>query len=104
MLDTGVDPAAAGLTSRVVDLIDASGSGDVKLQQATPLESAGEPNQIRIKSPSGRILLASSNWSNPSGVWRVGRSCFIHCVDDVAHQVLDNRQATKELMKSGRKI
>ena len=72
VLDTGVDPAAIGLNgpNKIVNIIDCTGAGDVPLQDVTPSEMDGA---VALVSPAtGRTLLASPSWPNPSGVWRVG--------------------------------
>ncbi|ODQ50372.1 subtilisin-like protein [Saitoella complicata NRRL Y-17804] len=71
ILDTGVDPSALGLQRttdgkpKIIDLVDCTGSGDVKMIVAEKSES-GSP-----KSLTGKELKLGS-WENPSGEWRVG--------------------------------
>lgn len=78
VLDSGVDPAAAGLTSRVVDVIDCSGSGDCVVEDAQQLSGTEDERfkhddqSIYVRSPTGRILQVSKAWQNPSGQWRTG--------------------------------
>ncbi|WFD01920.1 tripeptidyl-peptidase II [Malassezia obtusa] len=74
VLDTGVDPAALGLDgpNKVVDVIDCSGAGDVPL---TPVEArrTEDGTALALVSPTTqRTLLVSPEWTNPSGVWKVG--------------------------------
>lgn len=74
VLDTGVDPAALGLDgpNKVVDVIDCSGAGDVPLQ-VVEAEEAEEGGALALTSPvTGRRLLISPSWRNPTGVWKVG--------------------------------
>jgi len=74
ILDTGVDPGAPGLQRtpsglpKVVELVDATGSGDVCMA-------------TRVRSPDGgasicglshRKLLLNPAWDNPNGEFRVG--------------------------------
>ena len=96
ILDTGVDPSAAGLqvTStgepKIIDLIDCTGAGDVicsTIQTATttsiPLEENGQVqtqtnNQLAqknrtLKGLSGRTLTLPEHWKEPSdGKYRLG--------------------------------
>ncbi|SPO40259.1 related to Tripeptidyl-peptidase II [Pseudozyma flocculosa] len=79
VLDTGVDPAAAGLAlkGKMVDVIDCSGSGDMPLRSVKPEAASGSASAssdtISLKSPfTGRTIKVSSRWSNPSGEWKVG--------------------------------
>lgn len=77
ILDTGVDPAAAGMQicpdgrPKVVDLIEATGSGDVDTRTVAKSGPAGG-SSIEIVGLSGRTLRLNPAWSNPSGVWRIG--------------------------------
>jgi tripeptidyl-peptidase-2 len=73
ILDTGVDPAAIGLTTtsdgrpKVIDIIDCSGSGDVAMGPPVSVASDGT-----LKGLSGRIITVCSNWKNPTKVYRLG--------------------------------
>ena len=73
ILDTGVDPAAIGLSvtsdgrPKVVDVIDCSGSGDVVMG---PSLAAGADGSL--KGVTGRTLIVNKNWKNPSGQYRLG--------------------------------
>ncbi|TVR50958.1 MAG: hypothetical protein EA425_08310 [Puniceicoccaceae bacterium] len=73
VLDTGVDPAAAGLQTtsdgkrKLVDVIDASGAGDVRTTAtATPDEEG------RLTGLSGRTLLLPDDLVNPEDTFRLG--------------------------------
>jgi tripeptidyl-peptidase II len=72
ILDTGVDPGAPGLSKtsdgkvKVIDIIDCSGSGDVSLG---PLVA---PANGIIRGNIGRDIKINPNWTNPSGMYRVG--------------------------------
>jgi tripeptidyl-peptidase-2 len=73
VLDTGVDPGAAGLgvTSdgrpKVIDVIDCTGSGDVKMTESKPSTEEGV-----IVGVGGKKLTLNKGWKNPSGKWNVG--------------------------------
>lgn len=73
VFDTGVDPAAAGLTltttgeRKVVDVLDASGSGDVDTATRRKPETDG-----RLAGLSGRRLTLPAGVVNPTGEFRLG--------------------------------
>lgn len=70
---TVADPGAPGLSTtsdgkpKIIDIVEASGSGDVEMSEAKALGSDGT-----LAGPSGRALRPNAEWSNPSGLWRVG--------------------------------
>jgi tripeptidyl-peptidase II len=72
IFDTGVDPGAPGLevTSdgrpKVVDLVDATGDGDVSMSKPQ------KPEEGRLSGLSGRELTIDPDWTNPSGEYRLG--------------------------------
>jgi tripeptidyl-peptidase-2 len=79
VLDTGVDPGAAGLLTtpdgrpKIVDIIDCSGGGDVATTVVVKAEEqAGESTGVTIVGLSGKHLQLNPAWTNPSGDWRVG--------------------------------
>lgn len=80
VIDTGVDPAAAGLqlTStgerKIVDVIDATGSGDVDMSRKVKPDGEG-----RIRSLGGSWLRLPDVIVNPSGEFRVG----LKAADDI---------------------
>ncbi|KAK3818533.1 MAG: subtilase family-domain-containing protein [Benniella sp.] len=77
ILDTGVDPGAAGLqvTSdgkpKIIDIVDCSGAGDVPTTTTIkPTES--EDGDPVVTGLSGRKLRLNKAWKNPSGEYRLG--------------------------------
>ena len=73
VFDTGVDPAAAGLkvTStgerKIVDVIDATGSGDVDTSHVAKLAEDGS-----LTGLTGRKLTLPKGFENPSGEFYLG--------------------------------
>ncbi|XP_022822336.1 tripeptidyl-peptidase 2 isoform X2 [Spodoptera litura] len=73
IFDSGVDPAAAGLTvtstgeTKVIERYDCSGCGDVDTSTIIKKVSDG-----CITGLTGRKLKIPEKWKNPSGTWRVG--------------------------------
>lgn len=73
VFDTGVDPAAPGLATtttgerKVLDIIDASGSGDVDTRTRRKPEADG-----RLLGLSGRRLTLPEGLVNPGGEFRLG--------------------------------
>lgn len=75
ILDTGVDPGAAGIAGacpdgqpKLVDVLDCTGSGDV---DTTTIRSVDGEGTIEAAS-GGRRLKLNPAWTNPTGEWRVG--------------------------------
>ncbi|WP_437227212.1 S8 family serine peptidase [Planctomicrobium sp. SH661] len=72
IFDTGVDPGAPGLSvttdgkPKIVDLIDATGSGDV------PLSKNHEAKEGVLTSLTDRPLKVNLDWKNPSGQFHLG--------------------------------
>ncbi len=72
IFDTGVDPGAIGLQTtpsgepKFIDFIDATGSGDVDLQDTV------KPKENTLPGLTGRTLKLDPNWNNPSGEYRRG--------------------------------
>jgi tripeptidyl-peptidase-2 len=71
VIDSGIDPGGPGLTRcpdgrpKLVDLIDASGAGDVMLSDPV------QPEGGKLKGLTGRELKPGA-WRNPSGTYRLG--------------------------------
>lgn len=80
IFDTGVDPGAIGLqktttgTPKIIDLIDATGSGDVKLT-TLPSEKVllnATDSIYEIEGLSGRTLRVPTSWVKGEGTWQIG--------------------------------
>lgn len=79
ILDTGVDPAAPGLAvtsdgkPKVFDLVDCTGSGDVRLSDPLPATlDSSDRKGYSIVGLSGRRLYLNASWVNPKNEWRLG--------------------------------
>nr|CAH8864688.1 unnamed protein product [Trichobilharzia regenti] len=72
--DTGVDPTAAGLQitpdgkPKIVDMIDASGSGDVKMKCKRHVDQVNRT----IETLTGRKVEIPNHWNPPDGIIRIG--------------------------------
>jgi subtilisin family serine protease len=85
IMDTGVDPAAAGLQTtsdgrpKVVDIVDATGSGAVIMHSEAEADTTSKPaggggsSSIReLTGCTGRTLRLNPDWTNPTNKWRMG--------------------------------
>ena len=70
ILDTGIDPAAAGLQKtstglpKVVDLVECSGCGDVDISTEVTLSCDDDKNTVyEVTGLSGRKLLLNPSWN-----------------------------------------
>ncbi|EEB09705.1 tripeptidyl-peptidase II Tpp2 [Schizosaccharomyces japonicus yFS275] len=76
ILDTGVDPGAAGLSitsdgkPKFKNIVDCTGAGDVETSKVVDAKSNGE--YLEIEGLSGRTLRLSKEWKNPTGKWHIG--------------------------------
>lgn len=80
VFDTGIDPGAVGLTTtttgepKILDLIDCTGSGDVKLTSFKPeaVLLNTEASVYEIEGFSGRKLKVPTAWAKTEGTWQLG--------------------------------
>lgn len=102
IFDTGVDPAAAGLTvtstgeRKIVDIIDASGSGDVDTSTKRKPDASG-----KLLALSGRKLTLPPGIVNPSGEFRLGLKAASELFyGQVLKRVTDERAAARSAAAS----
>ena len=97
IFDTGVDPAAAGLATtstgerKVIDLLDASGSGDTDTTMRRKPDATG-----KITGLSGRLLTLPGGLANPSGEFHLGlKPASELFYGEVLKRVTDRRAAQR---------
>jgi tripeptidyl-peptidase II len=78
ILDTGVDPAAEGLSvcpdgrPKVIDVVDCSGSGDVKMSDEIEVKEGCVGVPSSGKTVEAVQLKVNPEWLNPTGKYRYG--------------------------------
>ncbi|KAG0356592.1 subtilase family-domain-containing protein [Gamsiella multidivaricata] len=99
ILDTGVDPGAAGLqvTSdgkpKIIDIVDCSGSGDIPTTTVVKA-TENEDGVPVITGLTGRKLHLSKDWKNPSGEYRLGvKRAYDLFPGDLADRIKKERAA-----------
>lgn len=104
IFDTGVDPAAAGLSTtstgerKIIDIIDASGSGDVDTSIRRKPDANG-----KLIGLSGRTLVLPAGVINPTGEFRLGlKSAHELFYDSVLKRVIALRAAQQAAASSVR--
>ncbi|CCJ29848.1 unnamed protein product [Pneumocystis jirovecii] len=76
VLDTGIDPSAAGMQfttdgkPKIIDIIDCSGGGDV--DTTTLANVVDEGCMLSTIGLSGRMLKINKKWENSDGKWYLG--------------------------------
>eukprot|EP01094_Clydonella_sp_ATCC50884_P009015 TRINITY_DN1854_c0_g1_i1.p1 TRINITY_DN1854_c0_g1~~TRINITY_DN1854_c0_g1_i1.p1 ORF type:complete len:1246 (+),score=370.01 TRINITY_DN1854_c0_g1_i1:119-3856(+) len=84
IFDTGVDPGAAGLHEtttgqrKVIGLVDASGSGDIRLGPAVPLQN--EDDSRFVVGCDGKRWTLPADWNVPDGTCRTGSAWLYHMI------------------------
>ncbi len=94
ILDSGVDVSSPLLrvtsqgTAKVIEQVDASGSGDIRMRTTTADVKDGF-----ITGLSGRKLHLNADWANPTGVWCLGMRMYNDLVpfQDEANERISER-------------
>ena len=104
IFDTGVDPAVAGLSitstgeRKIVDIVDASGSGDVDTSTRRKADASG-----KLIGLSGRTLVLPADLVNPKGEFHLGlKSAHELFYDTVLKRVIERRAAQRAAAASVR--
>ncbi|KAJ1950801.1 hypothetical protein EC988_004249, partial [Linderina pennispora] len=101
VLDTGIAPMAMGLHTttdgkrKVLDYVDCTGSGDVRLQ-------APRTNTDELVGATGRKLKVNSKWKNPTGEWRVGAKRLYEITPDILKE--DIKKERQAVFRKGTQI
>ena len=103
IFDTGVDPGAVGLQTtidgrpKVVDIVDATGSGDVDTSKVV------KPEEGKVTGLSGRTLTLDPDWKIPTGKVRIGMKAGYELYPhELIGRVKEHRR--KEFMKTQREL
>jgi tripeptidyl-peptidase II len=103
IFDTGVDPGVVGLQTtpdgrpKVVDIVDATGSGDVDMSKVV------KPEKSQVTGLSGRTLTLDKKWKIPSGEVRVGMKAGYELYPhELVDRVKEHRR--KEFMQKQRQL
>ncbi|PVU84883.1 hypothetical protein BB560_007238, partial [Smittium megazygosporum] len=81
ILDTGVDPAAAGMQvntvgqSKIIDIVDCTNSGDIQLSEEKPIQKGVDEKGTQYRfviGCRGHKLILDSCWTIPSDKVRTG--------------------------------
>lgn len=57
---------------KIVDIVDASGSGDVDMPHEVEATVEGESAARTLRGLTGRVLRLNPSWTNPTNKWRLG--------------------------------
>ena len=103
IFDTGVDPGAVGLQTtpdgrpKVIDIVDATGSGDVDMSKVT------KPEKGLVTGLSGRVLKLDPKWKFPTGDVRIGMKAGYELYP---HELVERVKAhrRKEFMQQQRQL
>jgi tripeptidyl-peptidase-2 len=77
----------------MVDVIDASGSGDVDTSTVRTTEG---PKDREVEGLSGRSLKIPDDWENPSGEWHVGVKPANQLLPSILRGRLESDYMTKQ--------
>ncbi|CEP17397.1 hypothetical protein [Parasitella parasitica] len=105
ILDTGVDPGAAGMqvTSdgkpKIIDIVDCTGGGDVETTKV--VKPTTEDGKKVIEGLSGRKLILG-DWTNPSDEYRIGlKRAYELFPDDLCTRIKTERRQNFMKKQSG---
>jgi len=99
ILDSGVDPGAAGMQytsdgkKKMVATFDTSGGGDVDMSKQVTGAKIDEEGCVKLTGLSKRELLLPAGIDNPSGKWRMGiKSTFQLFPDQLVRRLKAERK------------